>query len=118
MFNDKSWLRLVKKSIPTATAHLGIDRLAIHLAAGRTDLLYVVLLAAFFFSLRDDYEYDGKRQEIKFKPGFPVNVMSATDEPQLPMQELLPDRKDSRLEYLFLNEASSVIRTLTQHPQH
>ncbi|CRG92941.1 hypothetical protein PISL3812_10032 [Talaromyces islandicus] len=90
--------------------------------------LYFILLAGdysgdlrydteiFFTSLHDDHQYNKKKQEIKFKSGLTVNVsevMSGTDEPRLPVQKLFPRRKDFRLEYIFLNEASPMIRTLT-----
>lgn len=134
IFKDRKWLELADKIETTDIDgyHPSCTPLLIgnNLSGSRTANKgqYFILLSgdysgdlryedtAFFASLHDDHEYHEKKHEIKFKSGLTVNVsevMSGTDEPRLPMQELFPRGKDFRLEYLFLNEAAPMIRTLS-----
>jgi hypothetical protein len=138
MFKNNSWLRHAKEIDTTVeicgqphrqycTPLLIGNNLSSFRTGGSNEGLYFILLGGdysgdlthdtktFFASLHDDHQYNAKKQEIKFKSGLTVNVsevMSGTEEPRLPMRKLFPRRKDFRLEYLFLNEASPMIRTL------
>jgi hypothetical protein len=134
IFKDRKWLELADKIDTTDIDgyHPSCTPLLIGNDLSRTDTFdkgqYFILLSGdysgdlryhntrFFASLRDDHEYDGGKKEVSFKSGLTVNVsevISGTDEPRLPMQELFPRGKDFRLEYLFLNEAAPMIRTLS-----
>ncbi|KUL81739.1 hypothetical protein ZTR_09829 [Talaromyces verruculosus] len=131
MFKDDSWLRHAKK-FDTAGGHctplLIGNNLSGFRPGGSNKGLYFILLAGdysgdlrydkeiFFASLHDDYQYNDKKLELKFKSGLTVNVsevISGTEIPRLPVRKLFPRRKDFRLEYLFLHEASPMIRTLS-----
>lgn len=139
MFKDDSWLRYAKKFDTTeeicghthrqyCTPLLIGNNLSGFRPGGSNNGLYFVLLAGdhsgdlrygtkiFFASLHDDYQYNEKKLELKFKSGLTVNVsevISGTENPRLPVRKLFPRRKDFRLEYLFLQEASPMIRTLS-----
>lgn len=126
IFKDRKWLELAEKIAETDAC----TPLLIGNDLSQTDApgQYFILLSGdysgdltyekktLFGSLREDREYDEERQEVRFKSGLAVNisqVISGTDEPRLPIMELFSGRTDFQLEYLFLNEATPTIHTLS-----